>query len=390
MGDDGNNLVISIEDNILLVGTAHISKDSVELVRNEIERWDPEFVAVELCQSRFKALSENRRLDKESLLKVIKEGKAPLILMQSLLASEQRKLGLNEEMQPGAELIEAISIAKQNKKEIALIDRDIQVTLRRAWKKMKFREKFRLLFSLIGEDEVDDEFDVNQILENKDLMTMMMDELKQVAPGAGSVLVDERDEFLAHNILQKSASGKVLAVIGAGHLDGVKMHLSSLKKPDEERIEILSRVPKKKVYQKFIPWIIPLILFGFILKSGLEKDFNEFAEILTIWALANSICAAFAVILARGHIFAVITAALASPITSLNPFLAAGWFAGYVQMKVDEPTTEDLTNFLKLEDWKSYWTNSAGKVLLVTALGNLGSMSGAWVAASMIGLFGAL
>ena len=390
MGDDGNNLVISIEDNILLVGTAHISKDSVELVRNEIERWDPEFVAVELCQSRFKALSENRRLDKESLLKVIKEGKAPLILMQSLLASEQRKLGLNEEMQPGAELIEAISIAKQNKKEIALIDRDIQVTLRRAWKKMKFREKFRLLFSLIGEDEVDDEFDVNHILENKDLMTMMMDELKQVAPGAGSVLVDERDEFLAHNILQKSASGKVLAVIGAGHLDGVKMHLSSLKKPDEERIEILSRVPKKKVYQKFIPWIIPLILFGFILKSGLEKDFNEFAEILTIWALANSICAAFAVILARGHIFAVITAALASPITSLNPFLAAGWFAGYVQMKVDEPTTEDLTNFLKLEDWKSYWTNSAGKVLLVTALGNLGSMSGAWVAASMIGLFGAL
>ena len=390
MGDDGNNLVISIEDNILLVGTAHISKDSVELVRNEIESWNPDFVAVELCQSRFKALSENRRLDKESLLKVIKEGKAPLILMQSLLASEQRKLGLSEEMQPGAELIEAISIAKQNKKEIALIDRDIQVTLRRAWKKMKFREKFRLLFSLIGEDEVDDEFDVNHILENKDLMTMMMDELKQVAPGAGSVLVDERDEFLAHNILQKSASGKVLAVIGAGHLDGVKMHLSSLKKPNKERIEILSRVPKKKLYQKFIPWIIPLILFGFILKSGLEKDFNEFAEILTIWALANSICAAFAVILARGHIFAVITAALASPITSLNPFLAAGWFAGYVQMKVDEPTTEDLTNFLKLEDWKSYWTNSAGKVLLVTALGNLGSMSGAWVAASMIGLFGAL
>ena len=389
MGED-SDLVISIEDNILLVGTAHISKESVELVRNEIESWNPDFVAVELCQSRFKALSENRRLDKESLLKVIKEGKAPLILMQSLLASEQRKLGLSEEMQPGAELIEAISIAKQNKKEIALIDRDIQVTLRRAWKKMKFRAKFRLLFSLIGDDEIDDEFDVNQILENKDLMTMMMDELKQVAPGAGSVLVDERDEYLAHNILQKSASGKVLAVIGAGHLDGVKMHLSSLKKPNKERIEILSRVPKKKLYQKFIPWIIPLILFGFILKSGLEKDFTEFAEILTIWALANSICAAFAVILARGHIFAVITAALASPITSLNPFLAAGWFAGYVQMKVDEPTTEDLTNFLKLEDWKSYWTNSAGKVLLVTALGNLGSMSGAWVAASMIGLFGAL
>jgi Uncharacterized homolog of PrgY (pheromone shutdown protein) len=133
-----------------------------------------------------------------------------------------------------------------------------------------------------------------------------------------------------------------------------------------------------------------LVLFGFIVKSGLDNDFNELAEILTTWALANSICAAVAVILARGHIFSVITAAIASPITSLNPFLAAGWFAGYVQMKMDEPTTEDLTNFLKLEDWKSYWTNPAGKVLLVTALGNLGSMSGAWVAASIIGILGAL
>mgnify|MGYP001423756318 CR=1 FL=1 len=388
--EESNNLVISIEESIRLVGTAHISKESVELVKHEIEEWNPDVVAVELCESRHKALSEERRLDKESLLKVIKEGKAPLIIAQSLLASEQRKLGLSEDLQPGAELIEAMNIAKENEKKIALIDRDIQVTLRRAWKKMKFREKFRLLFSLVGDDEVDEEFDVNEILKNKDLMTMMMDELKQVAPGAGSVLVDERDEFLAHEIKKQSNSGKVLAVIGAGHLDGVKRHLDGLKSPNLERLELLSEIPKKNVFQKLIPWLIPLILFGFILKSSLEKDFNELTEILTTWALANAVCAALAVILARGHIFSVLTAAIASPITSLNPFLAAGWFAGYVQMKMDEPTTEDLTNFLKLEDWKSYWTNPAGKVLLVTALGNLGSMSGAWVAASLIGLFGTL
>jgi len=385
-----SNLVISIEENIRLVGTAHISKESVELVRNEIEQWNPDIVAVELCKSRHKALLEDRRLDKESLLKVIKEGKAPLIIAQSLLASEQRKLGLSEDMQPGAELIEALSIAKENEKEIALIDRDIQVTLRRAWRKMKFREKFRLLWSLVGDDESDEEFDVKEILENKDLMTMMMDELKEVAPGAGYVLVDERDEFLAHNIKKQSNSGKVLAVIGAGHLVGVQKNLDNLKSPDLDRLEDLSITPRKNILQKFIPWLIPLILFGFILKSALEKDFNELTEILTTWALVNAICAAFAVILARGHILAVITAAIASPITSLNPFLAAGWFAGYVQLKMDEPTTEDLTNFLKLEDWKSYWTNPAGKVLLVTALGNLGSMSGAWVAASIIGVFGTL
>tara|TARA_Y100000746_G_C15458533_1_gene430348 strand:- start:1236 stop:2405 length:1170 start_codon:yes stop_codon:yes gene_type:complete len=388
--ENNNNLVISIDDNIRLVGTAHVSKDSVDLVRSEIEEWNPDIVAVELCESRFKALSENRRLDKESLLKVIKEGKAPLIIAQSLLASEQRKLGITEDLQPGAELIEAIYLAKEKHKEVALIDRDIQVTLRRAWKKMKFREKISLLWSLVGEDESTEEFDIKEILENKDLMTMMIEELKEVAPGAGSVLVDERDEFLAHKILQNSESSKVLAVIGAGHLTGVQSHLHELKKPNNTRIATLSEVPRKTLFQKVIPWLIPLVLFGFIVKSGLDNDFNELAEILTTWALANSICAAVAVILARGHIFSVITAAIASPITSLNPFLAAGWFAGYVQMKMDEPTTEDLTNFLKLEDWKSYWTNPAGKVLLVTALGNLGSMSGAWVAASIIGILGAL
>tara|TARA_B100001758_G_C18405968_1_gene612120 strand:- start:1287 stop:2456 length:1170 start_codon:yes stop_codon:yes gene_type:complete len=388
--ENNNNLVISIDDNIRLVGTAHVSKDSVDLVRSEIEEWNPDIVAVELCESRFKALSENRRLDKESLLKVIKEGKAPLIIAQSLLASEQRKLGITEDLQPGAELIEAIYLAKEKHKEVALIDRDIQVTLRRAWKKMKLREKISLLWSLVGEDESTEEFDIKEILENKDLMTMMIEELKEVAPGAGSVLVDERDEFLAHKILQNSESSKVLAVIGAGHLTGVQSHLHELKKPNNTRIATLSEVPRKTLFQKVIPWLIPLVLFGFIVKSGLDNDFNELAEILTTWALANSICAAVAVILARGHIFSVITAAIASPITSLNPFLAAGWFAGYVQMKMDEPTTEDLTNFLKLEDWKSYWTNPAGKVLLVTALGNLGSMSGAWVAASIIGILGAL
>ena len=388
--DSNGNLIISIEDNIRLVGTAHVSKDSVELVKSEIEQWNPDIVAVELCESRFKALSENRRLDKESLLKVIKEGKAPLIIAQSMLASEQRKLGITEDLQPGAELIEAISLAKEKDKQVALIDRDIQITLRRAWKKMKFREKLGLLWSLVGEEDNSEEFDIKEILENKDLMTMMIDELREVAPGAGSVLVDERDEFLAHKILQNSDSGKVLAVIGAGHLTGVKSHLNALKKPNNNRIKTLSEIPKKTVFQKVLPWLIPLILFGFVVKSGLDNDIGEFTEILTTWALANSICAAIAVILARGHIFSVITAAIASPITSLNPFLAAGWFAGYVQMKVDEPTTEDLTNFLKLEDWKSYWTNPAGKVLLVTALGNLGSMSGAWVAASIIGILGAL
>ena len=166
-------------------------------------------------------------------------------------------------------------------------------------------------FGFVGEEDNSEEFDIKEILENKDLMTMMIDELREVAPGAGSVLVDERDEFLAHKILQNSDSGSI-TVIGAGHLTGVKSHLNELKKPNNNRIKTLSEIPKNNI-PKVLPWLIPLILFGFVIKSGLENDIGEFTEILTTWALANSICAAIAVILARGHIFSVITAAIASP-----------------------------------------------------------------------------
>ena len=384
-------LAISVGENIRLIGTAHVSMGSIELVRSEIETWKPDVVAVELCASRHSALVEDRRLDKESLLKVIKEGKAPLVIAQGMLAAEQRKLGLDEGLQPGAELLEAVRLAEENECEVALVDRDIQVTLRRAWSRMGWRERFRLLYSLVAEDDEDEDVpSVDEILRDGDLMTMMLEELREAAPGAGVVLVDERDEYLAHSILGHSDGKRVLAVIGAGHLNGVQSHLESLESPDPERLETLSELPKRGIFKRFLPWLIPLLLLGLVIRSGMQQDFDQLLQIFTIWMAANAICAAIGVALARGHILSILVAALASPITSLNPFLAAGWFAGYVQLKIDEPTGEDLANFLKLDNISLYWRNPAGKVLLVTAFGNLGSMSGAWVAASMIGALAAI
>ena len=128
--------IVEVNPNLRLLGTAHVSTKSVEAVKQQIEEFQPDVVAVELCKSRYDSLVSGRRLDKEGLLKVIKEGKAPLVLLQSLLAAEQRKLGLDEGQQPGAELLAAVSIAEAQGLEVELIDRDIQTTLRRAWKKM--------------------------------------------------------------------------------------------------------------------------------------------------------------------------------------------------------------------------------------------------------------
>ncbi len=380
---------IDINPNLRILGTAHVATASVEAVRHHIAEYQPDIVAVELCKSRHDALTSDRRLDKEGLLKVVKEGKAPLVLIQSLLAAEQRKLGLDEGQQPGAELIAAVEEAKAADLEVALVDRDIQVTLRRAWKNMRFREKYRVLTSLLAQDDDDDEApDINSLLDDSDLLSSLMEELRGFSPGAGIVLIDERDEYLATKISALNPDKKVLAVVGAGHLTGIENYLVN-DKCDINRIEELQTIPPKTVMMKVMPWAIPVLVMGlmaYYLSTGSDVDMVQF---FTVWTIANAVFAAIGCILARGHPFAILTAALASPITSLNPTLAAGWFAGYVQLKMAEPSAEDLAEFLKLDNLGMFWSNKAGRVLMVTALTNLGSMAGAWVAAAgLLGGFG--
>ncbi len=370
--------VIDVRENLRLLGTAHIATSSVEAVRQHIAEYQPDIVAVELCQSRHDTLVSDRRLDKEGLLKVIKEGKAPMVLLQSMLSAEQRKLGINEGQQPGAELLAAVQAANEVGCEVALVDRDIQTTLRRAWKRMRLREKWRLLTSLLEDEEEDEDLDVNELLQDSDLLSSMMEELKGFSPGAGEVLIDERDAYIASKLDGLDGSKRILAVLGAGHLNGVAQKMSD--KPDSIDSEALETLPSPSVVRRFLPWAFPLVMIGVlaaVISTSRDVDWLTF---FTVWTAANAVFAALACLIARGHPLAVLTAALASPITSLNPALAAGWFAGYVQLKLAEPTAEDLQRFLKLEDLSSFWSNPAGKVLLVTALTNLGSMLGAWAA----------
>ena len=367
--------VVDVRENLRLLGTAHIATSSVEAVRQQIVEYQPDIVAVELCKSRYEALISDRRLDKEGLLKVIKEGKAPMVLMQSMLSAEQRKLGINEGQQPGAELLAAVEAAKEVGCEVALVDRDIQTTLRRAWKRMKFREKWRLLTSLLDEEEEED-LDVNELLQDSDLLSSMMEELKGFSPGAGEVLIDERDTYIASKISGLGEERRVLAVLGAGHLNGVSSKLSGGMSSIEH--DHLDELPSPSLVRRTLPWAFPLLMIGVlaaVFSTGRDIDWVTF---FTVWTASNAVFAALACLLARGHPLAVLTAALASPITSLNPALAAGWFAGYVQLRLAEPTAEDLQSFLKLEEISTMWSNPAGKVLFVTALTNVGSMVGAW------------
>ncbi len=376
--------IVDVDDNLRLLGTAHVATSSVEAVIENIEEWKPDIVAVELCESRYAALTNERRLDKEGLLKVIKEGKAPMVLLQSLLSAEQRKLGMDEGQQPGAELLAAVNAAKDAGLRVELVDRDIQTTLRRAWKNMKFKEKTGLLWALMSDEEPDEDISLSEVLEDKDLLTSLMEELREVSPGAGKALIDERDEYIARKISNIRNQGKVLAVLGAGHLDGVSKILDSKLSGNDEKISELSTIPKGGRLIKTIAYSIPILLAALLGWFAYNGDISSIKENGIYWFLGNFLGAAVMCAIAGGHPLAILVAALASPITSLNPALAAGWFAGYAQLKVREPTGEDLAEFLKLDSASVFWSNKAGRVLLVTALTNLGSMLGAWISVALI------
>ena len=304
--------IIDVNENLRLLGTAHVATASVEAVKQNIEEWQPDIVAVELCKSRYEALTQDRRLDKEGLLKVIKEGKAPMVLLQSLLAAEQRKLGMDEGQQPGAELLAAVQTAEEYNLEVELVDRDIQTTLRRAWNKMRFKEKMGLMWALLDDDDEEEELELEQMLSDKDLLTSLMEELREVSPGAGEVLIDERDEFIARKISAIKGRGKVLAVLGAGHLDGVSKLLREDVQPSQERIADLALVPKGGRLLKTISYAIPLVLLGLLGWFAYNGDLASIKENGIYWFAGNFIGAALFCMLAGGHPIAILVAAAPS------------------------------------------------------------------------------
>ena len=381
MSDEYN--VVDFDENLRLIGTAHVSSKSVETVKAQILEYSPDVVAVELCDSRLSNLREPETLDSEDLLKIIKEGKSAMILLQTALAVQQRKLGLSTGEKPGAELLAAVEGAEESQIPYETIDRDVVVTLKRAWRKMGIMEKWRVVNTLLFDDE-EEEVSIEEVLGDSDMMSKLMEEARGVAPNAGEVLIDERDTFLAARIQQIRGRGKVLAVVGAGHLEGI---VENLNLPDNEvksKLPMLSLEPPKRVWPKILLASIPLFLFGALGYMALNGEIAQIRQMAVTWLILNAALAGIGVILARGHPLSALVGALASPITSLNPTLAAGWFAGYTQFKLDSPTVGDTKDFLALDDISLFWKNRVGKVLLVTAMGNVGSMAGAWIAGGAI------
>ncbi len=362
---------------IILIGTAHISEQSINAVREAIEKEKPNVIGVELCKSRFAQLKMGRRWSETNISEIIKTKKTYLFLVNLLLSNIQRRFGQKLGIKPGAEMLEAYNIAKEKNIPIVLLDRDVQITLRRAFSLMSFFEKIKIFFSIISgffreEEELTPE--LVERLKQKDMMTELMNELSKTAPTIKKVLVDERDMYISQKI--SSAKGKkILAVVGAGHIEGIKNYLNK-----KISLEPLLEIPRKRSFWKFIPYIVPVIFVAILGYAFYSKGILLSLELFALWFLINGILSAAGVVLARGHIFSVLAAFFAAPFTSLHPAIAAGWFAGMVEAKYSKPKIKDFEALNKLNSFADFSKNKVTRILLVTAYANIGSTIGTIIA----------
>lgn len=363
-----------------IVGTAHISKRSADLVREVIENEKPDNVCIELDSQRYQALSEKKKWETLDLKEVIKKKQLSTLLINILLASYQKKLGDKLGVQPGVELLEASTVAKENNIPITLCDREIRITLRRAWNSMSLWQKIKFmtvgLAGIFEKEEITEE--KLEEIRDKDVLSEMMIELGKVLPVLKTVLIDERDMYLSEKI-KHAVGNKIVAVVGAGHVSGICSYLESNGHVDLTSIEI---IPKASPAVKLIGWGVPALIIASLVYIGLTKGSDAASSNVIFWILANGIPSAFGTLIAFGHPITIITAFLAAPLTSLTPVIGAGYVAAFVQtyyappiVKEFKTVTEDLNHF------KLWWKNKLLRILLVFILSGLGSALGTYVGA---------
>jgi pheromone shutdown-related protein TraB len=372
---------------IYLVGTAHVSKQSVEDVRRAIELIQPDTVAVELCESRYRNIVDRAQWKKTNIAKVIRDGRAMLLLASLIMTSFQRRIGKKLGVTPGAEMVEAIERAQATGAHLVLADRDIQVTLKRTWANLGFFKKLKMLSQLLASLFVAEDIDEQMVeeLKKENQLTDILEVLAHEFPLVKGTLIDERDTYLAQMI--RSAEGRrIVAVVGAGHVPGILREIS-LERP----LETLRQIPPPTIWPKIIKWGIPVLVVGLLAFGFFRVGTEHSLQSLYIWFLVNGILSALGAALALGHPLTVVSAFLAAPLTSLNPMIAAGWVAGLVQAFVRKPTVADLEDLPEaITSVRGFWRNPVSRILLVVVLSNLGSslgtfISGGWIAARTLG-----
>ena len=362
----------------VVVGTAHISRDSVDLVRKVIESERPDCVCLELDAQRFEALSQEQRWEDLDLRDVVRKKQLATLMANLILSSYQHRLGLKLGVTPGSELLEAGRTAEELGIPVALCDRDIRVTLRRAWNSLSLFRKAMLVSTFVASTFESPELSEEELrrIRQQDVLSELMAELGKAMPNLKRVLIDERDAYLAQKI-RDSEGERVVAVVGAGHVQGMLAALSSEADVD---LDAINEIPRVSSAWKWVGWAIPILIVGSIAWIGLSQGRVAAGENAWFWFLANSIPSGIGGLVALAHPATIAAAFLSAPFTSLTPVIGAGYVAAFVQTWVRPPKVGEFksvrTDLARLPAW---WQNRLLKIFLVFMMTTLGSLIGTWV-----------
>lgn len=372
---------------ITLIGTAHISHESINEVTETIRTLSPDCVAIELDEKRCEAVKNPDSWRELDIVKVLRKGQGFLLLANLILASLQKRMGQNVGVKPGDEMLAAMKVAEELNIPAEMVDRPIQTTLRRAWGKNSFSGKMKLLGVLLGSAFSREEVSEEQIedLKNRSEMDSMMGELSDYMPKIKEVLIDERDKYLASHIWECKGND-IVAVLGAGHLPGVIEHLKKISKNEEttDTTEI-SSVPKKSAAGKILAWTIPVVIVAALAAAFYFKGPAGGWVAVLSWIIWNGALAAIGTLLAGGHPLSILGAFVTAPFTSLCPLVGVGMVTGIIQGSVCKPKVKDMETLSDDSTGvKGFYKNRILRVLLVFILSSIGSSIGTFAGGASI------
>jgi pheromone shutdown-related protein TraB len=372
----------------VLVGTAHVSSESVAEVRRIVTEERPDVVCVELDAGRQRALTGEAGWHELDIGKVLREGKGFLLLANLVLASFQRRLGSDLGVKPGEEMLAAMQAAQDLSIPCVLADRDIQVTLRRAWASTGWWGRSKMLAAMLTSVLSNEKLEASEIerLKESDVLAEMMQELAEYLPPAKRALIDERDRWLAARI-HDAAGAKVVAVVGAGHIEGIVGHLEALDAGRESAdVSDIAEVPPRGWAGRVLPWVVPAALVALFAVGFFKSGLRMSLQMALKWLIANGGLAALGSLLALAHPLTILVGFVGAPVATLNPFIGIGLFTGVVEAFLRKPRVSDFERLQQdITSLKGFYTNRVTRILLVFFLSSIGGMIGNFIAIPWIG-----
>lgn len=368
---------------IVLVGTAHVSQESVDEAVAVLAAESPDALCVELDEARWRSMTSPDAWEKTDIVKIIKEGKAFLLMANLALSAFQRRMGSDSGVKPGSEMVAAIRAAEAAGIPYTFCDRDVQTTLRRAWGRSNLWNKSKLLAQLLAAAFSSEKPDAAEIerLKVRSELDEMMGELSAYLPSVKEVLIDERDRYIAAKIWA-TPGNKLVAVIGAGHAGGVEAWLGKLAAGAAGTdVSDLDKVPPPGFLARSAGWLVPALIVGLIGAGFLTSGAEASLKLVVRWVALNGTLAAIGSLLCLAHPLTILVSFAAAPVATLNPLVAVGFFAGIMEAWLHKPRVSDFQNLsTDVSTLRGFYTNKVTHILLVFFMSSLGGALGNFIA----------